>query len=63
MFAERLADARRARGWKQRDLARELGVGQSLICHYEQGERMPRLETLRSLCELLECSASELLGW
>lgn len=47
----------------QNDLARLASVDQGLLSHYEAGKRQPSLDTLQRLCEALDCTATELLGW
>lgn len=39
VFGRRLAEAREARGWKQRDLAERSGISQSTIAKTETGKR------------------------
>jgi len=63
MTSTHLRRVRTERGLAQRELALRAGVDQTLICKYEAGERQPSLTTLRSLCEALGCTATELLGW
>lgn len=63
MTSTRLRRVRTDRGLVQRDLARSAGVDPTLISKYEAGERQPSLATLRSLCEALGCTATDLLGW
>jgi transcriptional regulator with XRE-family HTH domain len=43
-FPEKLKVLRTQRGLSQRELARQLGIAESYICHFEQGRRKPRTE-------------------
>lgn len=57
----RLAALRRRRGLTQVDLAEILGVGQSLVSHYERGQTNMDAFTLVKTIEALDVSADELL--
>jgi transcriptional regulator with XRE-family HTH domain len=48
-----LKDLRRRRGWSQKDLADESGVGQDTISGIESGRHEPRPSTLRKLANAL----------
>jgi transcriptional regulator with XRE-family HTH domain len=48
-----LKDLRRRRGWSQKDLAEESGVGQDTISGIESGRHEPRPSTLRKLADAL----------
>jgi transcriptional regulator with XRE-family HTH domain len=48
-----LKDLRRQRGWSQKDLAEESGVGQDTISGIESGRHEPRPSTLRKLADAL----------
>ena len=56
-----IADYRAARGWSQRDLARETGLRQSFIAKLEKGIRRIDVVELVVLARLLQVPASELL--
>lgn len=62
MGANRIAEARRARGWSQRDLAERLHVTQQAVARYESGERDLRSETLVSLSRELGVTVAYLMG-
>jgi len=49
-----LKDARKKRGWSQRDLARRLGIAQRHISGIESGKIVPRYDTLLELVRMLE---------
>ncbi len=50
---ETLREFRRRKGWSQKDLANESGVGQDTISSIETGTHEPRPSTLRKLAEAL----------
>jgi transcriptional regulator with XRE-family HTH domain len=50
---ETLKEIRRQKGWSQKDLADESGVGQDTISGIESGRHEPRPSTLRKLAEAL----------
>lgn len=47
--------AREKRGLTQRELAELLGIATATVSNWEQGDAVPRVNTLTFLCELLEC--------
>ena len=49
MLGARIAVLRRAKGWNQSDLAKQLGVSSSAVGMYEQGRREPSLSPLWAL--------------
>lgn len=58
-MSERLKHCRREYGWTQRDLARVSGLGLATVRRIEQGEFVPRLDTVRRLAETLHVRG----GW
>ena len=46
---------------KQDELAKKIGVSQSMISHYISGRKMPALDTLSRLCSVLDLDANEIL--
>src|ERR1700739_2937481 len=52
--AERLTEAREARGLAQTALSELTGIKSQSISHYEQGRQSPSPEALSLLCEKLE---------
>jgi transcriptional regulator with XRE-family HTH domain len=48
-----LRSYRRAAGMSQQQLARRLGVGQSIVSHWEKGTREPSAETMGHIEEVL----------
>ncbi len=61
-FGKRLARLRKAMGLSQNDLARETGISQRMIAHYEVNDGNPPLHTFHKLCKALEVTADQLLG-
>jgi len=61
-FSERLSTLRRSRGLNQRQAARELGISQALLSHYENGVREPRFEFVLRACDYYNVTADHILG-
>lgn len=53
---------REARGLKQAELGRRLGLSRRTMCSYEKGERRLPAGLIGRLCTVLGVSADELLG-
>ena len=58
---ERIRKLRRAKGWRQIDLAEQSGVHEVHISDLERGTREPGLRTLSKIALALGTSISELL--
>jgi len=58
---ERIRKLRRARSWRQIDLAEQSGVHEVHISDLERGTREPGLRTLSKIAFALEITLSELL--
>ena len=58
---ERIRKLRRAKGWRQIDLAEHSGVHEVHISDLERGAREPGLRTLRKIVAELDTTLSELL--
>jgi transcriptional regulator with XRE-family HTH domain len=56
---ETLREFRRQKGWSQKDLADESGVGQDTISGIESGRHEPRPSTLRKLAEALDVEVAD----
>ncbi len=56
-----LADALKQRTITQEELAKKIGVNQSMISHYITGRSMPALDTLSRICSVLDLDANEIL--
>lgn len=61
-FARTLALLRKERGVSQRTAARDLGVSQALLSHYENGIREPGLAFVARVCDYYHVSADYMLG-
>lgn len=56
-----LAEALNQRTITQEELAKRIGVNQSMISHYITGRSMPALDTLSRICTELDLDANEIL--
>ena len=61
-FARSLSLLRKEKGVSQRAAAKELGISQALLSHYENGVREPGLAFVRRACDYYRVSADFLLG-
>jgi len=61
-FARSLSLLRREKGVSQRTAAKDLGISQALLSHYENGVREPGLAFVRRACDYYRVSADFLLG-
>ena len=61
MVGIRIAQLRQDRGFKQADLADLLHISASAVGMYEQGRRLPSLNTVISLCQIFNVTADYLL--
>lgn len=62
MLGKRLQELRISKGLLQKDVAGKLKITTSAYGFYEQGKRMPDIETLKSLAKLFNVSVDYLLG-
>lgn len=62
MIGKRLKELRIKRGMSQQDLGVKIDVTKVSICGYESGARIPSLENLLKLAEVLETTTDYLLG-
>ncbi len=61
-FTERLAEAMKASGKKQTEIAAEVGITKQCISDFKVGKSYPSIQTLALLCKILDVSADYLLG-
>lgn len=61
-FCYRLKSMREERGLTQAQLEKLSGMPAMVLSHYESGTRKPGLDSIKSLCKGLKCTATELLG-
>ena len=59
---ENLRKLRKAKGLKQNELAKLVGLSESAISQIESGKRKPSYETLLKIAEALDCESSDLLS-
>lgn len=60
-FSSNLEWIRKKKNLTQEELAKELGIGQQGIAHYESGKREPTLNGLIRIAKVLEVSIDDLL--
>lgn len=63
MLGDRLRSKREEKGMSQVELSRLTGMTQPLISMYERNKVDPTTSMVKYLCEVLEITASELLGF
>lgn len=59
---ERIKKMRKAKGIKQKDMAKMLGINVSTYANYENGYREPNLDTIFSISNILDVAVDELIG-
>ena len=57
----KIAEAIKLSGMTQSQIAQKVGVSQQTISHYLKGDKMPSLDTLANLCEVLDLDANDVL--
>lgn len=62
ILAKRLRERRTELGLTQLKIADRVGIDRTTYCRYERGCVDPSLDVLRSLAQVLDCSADWLLG-
>ena len=62
MLSKRLRSLRLKRKFTQQNMANQLSVSLNAYQKYEQGERLPPLETLVKICDILQVPTDYLLG-
>lgn len=62
MIGKRIKELRIEKGLSQQDLGQAIGVTKVSICGYENGSRIPNLEKLVKLADVLETKTDYLLG-
>ncbi len=61
-FSENLKAARREKKLKQWEVAEHIGIARTTYANYEMGKKMPKLDKVHKLAELLSVSTDFLLG-
>ena len=58
----KIAEARKAKGWNQQELAERIGTTQQVISRYESGDRDPKASVIAAMSSALGVTVSYLLG-
>lgn len=53
---------RKLHGYTQKELANILGIKNSSVSNWEQGQNAPDIETIFKLCQLFQISVSDMFG-
>ena len=61
-IGERIKQARKAKGLKQKELAEKIGMTPQSICRYEADGRRPKADAMLKIAEVLGVRISDLLG-
>ncbi len=61
-FAERLHELREERHLSKIELAKELNISDACISRWENGLRIPNIDSILLLCQYFGCSADYLIG-
>ena len=61
-IGEKIAEARKAKGWSQENLGRETDVSAQAVSKWESGNSVPDMEHLRRLSRVLDLSLDDLLA-
>ena len=62
MFGQLLGTLRRERNLSQSKVAKDLGISQALLSHYENGAREPKLDFVIKICDYYDISVDYVLG-
>ncbi|EXG87943.1 putative transcriptional regulator with C-terminal CBS domains [Clostridium sp. ASBs410] len=60
---DKIQKLRKEKGFTQAELAKEAGLSEISIRKYENGDRKPKIETLRCIANALEVPLYELADW
>jgi transcriptional regulator with XRE-family HTH domain len=61
-LAERIRDARKAKGWSQHTLAKFFGIGNAVVSRWESGETIPANREIQRLASILGRDVARLIG-
>ena len=61
-IGERIKEARKAKGLKQKELAEAIGVAEVTLRQYESNKYSPKYDKLKKIAETLNMPTSDLLG-
>lgn len=62
IFAQRLSQARKAKGWSQWSFSEEIGWSIQSVIAWENDYRLPKIDALADIVKTLGVSADWLLG-
>ena len=57
---EKIKSIRKKNKISQQELGNMLGVSQAMIAQYENGKRIPKLETIKKIAIALDCEVSDI---
>lgn len=57
----KLSNALKQSGLTQTAIAKKINVSQPTVAHYIKGDKLPALDTLANLCEVLDLDANDIL--
>ena len=60
-FNEKLKYLRESKGYTQDEIANKLNIARQSVSKWEQGINEPDFETVKKLCQILDCSIGELI--
>ena len=60
-FNERLKYLREKKGYTQDEIASRLNISRQSVSKWENGINEPDIETIKKLCNILDCSIVELI--
>lgn len=61
MDREKMVELRKAKGLTQEELARQIGVSESMVSFYENGLKEPTIAKLHQIAAVLGCQAKDLI--
>ena len=62
VFAKRLHDLRRLKGWSQHEVGKLIGTSGAIIGRYERGEMTPSIEVAKKLAEAFGVTLDSLVS-
>lgn len=58
---KKLKEARKRKGYTQKELAHAVNVGEMTIYQYESGRRVPNARMLKQIAQALDCKVDDIL--
>lgn len=62
-LGDNIRNARIAKNINQEELAKLLGKSKNVISNWERGDNRPDVDMIERLCEILDMSPNEMIGW